>query len=41
VNNISASLVVHSSDEKMSSQALKQLHRLTTIDLYHPELEPV
>jgi len=38
INNVLASLVVHSSDEKMSLRALKQLHRLTTIDLYRGAL---
>ncbi len=33
-----ASLVVNSSDEKISLRALKQLHRLTTIDLYRQAL---
>jgi len=38
INNVLASLVVSSSDEKMSLRALKQLHRLTTIDLYRNAL---
>ena len=33
-----ASLVVNSSDEKLSLRALKQIHRLTTIDLYRRAL---
>jgi hypothetical protein len=33
-----ASLVVHASDEKISLRALKQIHRLTTIDLYRQSL---
>ncbi len=33
-----ASLVVHSSDEEISLRALKQIHRLTTIDLYRQAL---
>jgi hypothetical protein len=33
-----ASLVVHSSDEEISLRALKQIHRLTTIDLYRQSL---
>ena len=33
-----ALLVVNSSDEKISLRALKQLHRLTTIDLYRQAL---
>ncbi len=33
-----ASLVVNSSDEKVSLRALKQIHRLTTIDLYRQAL---
>jgi len=33
-----ASLVVNSSDEKISLRALKQLHRLTRIDLYREAL---
>ncbi len=33
-----ASLVANSSDEKISLRALKQLHRLTTIDLYRQSL---
>ncbi|CAF0870005.1 unnamed protein product [Rotaria sp. Silwood1] len=38
VNNVLASLVVDCSDEKMSIRALKQIHRLTTIDLYRQSL---
>jgi len=38
INNVLASLVVSSSDENMSLRALKQLHRLTTIDLYRNAL---
>ncbi|CAF1670116.1 unnamed protein product [Rotaria magnacalcarata] len=34
VNNVLASLVVNCSDEKISIRALKQMHRLTTINLY-------
>ncbi|CAF5218440.1 unnamed protein product, partial [Rotaria magnacalcarata] len=34
VNNVLSSLVVNCTDEKISIRALKQLHRLTTIDLY-------
>ncbi|CAF4718367.1 unnamed protein product, partial [Rotaria sp. Silwood2] len=34
VNNILASLVINSSDEKISTRTLKQIHRLTTINLY-------
>jgi len=33
-----ASLVANSSDEQISLRALKQLHRLTTIDLYRQSL---
>jgi hypothetical protein len=33
-----ASLVVNSSDEKLSLRALRQLHRFTTIDLYRQAL---
>jgi hypothetical protein len=33
-----ASLVVRSSDEEISLRALKQIHRLTTIDLYRQSL---
>jgi hypothetical protein len=33
-----ASLVVNSSDEHISLRALRQLHRLTTIDLYRQAL---
>ncbi|CAF4383126.1 unnamed protein product, partial [Rotaria magnacalcarata] len=32
------SLVVNCTDEKISIRALKQLHRLTTIDLYRESL---
>jgi len=38
INNVLASLVVNSSDEDISLRALKQLHRLTTIDLYRGAL---
>ncbi|CAF3200713.1 unnamed protein product [Rotaria sp. Silwood2] len=38
VNNILSSLVVNCSDEKLSIRALKQIHRLTTIDLYRRSL---
>ncbi|CAF3664974.1 unnamed protein product [Rotaria sordida] len=38
INNVLASLVVNSSDEKISLRALRQLHRLTTIDLYRQAL---
>lgn len=34
INNILASLVVHSTDQNISLRALKQLHRLTMNDLY-------
>ncbi|CAF4888254.1 unnamed protein product [Rotaria sp. Silwood1] len=34
INNVLASIVVNASDEKLSLRALRQLHRLTTIDLY-------
>jgi hypothetical protein len=38
VNNVLASLVVNSKDENISYRALKQIHRLTTIDLYRQAL---
>ncbi|CAF2009983.1 unnamed protein product [Rotaria magnacalcarata] len=38
VNNVLSSLVVNCTDEKISIRALKQLHRLTTIDLYRESL---
>ncbi|CAF1260554.1 unnamed protein product [Rotaria sordida] len=38
VNNILSSLVVNCTNEKISLQALKQLHRLATIDLYREAL---
>ncbi|CAF1207692.1 unnamed protein product [Adineta steineri] len=41
INNILASLVVNSFNEKISLRALKQLHRLTTIDLYRRSLGDV
>ncbi|CAF1208093.1 unnamed protein product [Rotaria sp. Silwood1] len=34
VNNALASLVINSLDEKISIRALKQIHRLTTVNLY-------
>ncbi|CAF3661921.1 unnamed protein product [Rotaria sp. Silwood1] len=39
VNNILSSLVVNCSDEKLSIRALKQIHRLITIDLYRRSLD--
>ncbi|CAF0877940.1 unnamed protein product [Adineta steineri] len=38
VNNVLASLVVNSSDENISLRALKQIHRLTAINLYRRAL---
>ncbi|CAF1440074.1 unnamed protein product [Rotaria sordida] len=38
VNNILSSLVVNCSDEKLAIRALKQIHRLATIDLYRKSL---
>ncbi|UJR29430.1 hypothetical protein I4U23_010642 [Adineta vaga] len=38
INNILASLVFNTSNEKLSLRALRQLHRLTTNDLYRQSL---